>query len=92
MKPKILTTWFAHLKTKAEQQKFIEAVMNNNNNVVLRRLYKILQNDLKDLEKKQCSEDAYLNSSWPYLMAHMNGEKQYIKKLIDLLEFTQGPE
>lgn len=91
-RPKILTLWFAHLKTKVEQEKFTEAVFNNYNNVVLRRLYDILKKDLSDIDKRQSTEDAYTNASWPYLMAHMNGEKQSLKKLIDLLEFTQEKE
>ncbi len=90
-KAKLLTLWFNHLKTKDEQDRFQEAVWNNYNNVVVKRLYSIIEKNIEELDRKSSSHEAYTNTAWPYLQAHINGEKEAYKKLLDLLEFTQTP-
>lgn len=85
---KLVTHWFAHLKTKDEQSKFVETLLNHSTDIVLRRLYLILVNLLEDLERKETTEESYTNSAWPYKQAHINGQKETLRKILDLLNFV----
>lgn len=77
--------WVKHLKSEEERKSFEEAVRHDT--LVLGRLLEILEEKVKDLDQKETSLSAYDSPSWAYKQAHMNGMKQGLTAVKNLLSF-----
>lgn len=51
-----------------------------------RRIRELLQERLDFLERKENTDRAYENPSWPYYQADINGSKREVKYLLSLLD------
>ena len=80
----LATVWTSHIKDSEKKKGFEETVRNST--VALGRLKEIL------IEEDKALSNASLKSpngdpSWAFTQAHISGERNRIKKLLDLLSF-----
>lgn len=81
----MLTVWTKNLKTTEEQDNFNNQLLGAR--PVLQRLYEMLDEKDKELDRSERTQKAYENPNWAYLQAHRNGYAgalQFIKELINL--------
>lgn len=67
-----------------EKQEFIQVL--GKSVWLTRRIRELLQERLDFLERKETSDKAYENPSWPYLQADTNGGKREVKYLLSLFD------
>lgn len=82
-KRKIPLTWVKHLKDKQEQQDLEDLLRNTTR--VLSRLRDIL-NEMEE-STQRVREIDYNDPSWSHRQAHLNGERDAIRKIKDLINF-----
>jgi len=86
------TLWTKHLSSKEDQKNFTDAVYNNNNNVVLLRLRKLIKEDYEATVKQSFSKQNYASPAWAAQQADYNGTLRTLKELLDLLSFLEDPK
>lgn len=79
--------WTNHLNTPEKKQEFEKSLRNDV--LVMTRLKGILDKHLEVIKEKEASLSSYDSPSWPYLQAHLNGKKDEIQKLLQLLNFLK---
>jgi hypothetical protein len=79
------TIWFDPKWTAEERDNHKRGLAND---VYLRQLREILEDELRELERKEITPD-YTSPSWSHLQAHRNGDKYRLIKILDLLNFEQ---
>lgn len=85
-KPKGLSLeWTKHLKTPEEKKQLEESIRHDT--YVLGRLLEIIEDKIKDLDQGEISLASYDNPSWAYKQAHMNGTRQGLTTVKNLLSF-----
>tara|TARA_Y100001963_G_C6789717_1_gene454806 strand:- start:59 stop:313 length:255 start_codon:yes stop_codon:yes gene_type:complete len=76
----IKTEWLKGVNDPKEREK--EKKIIENSNFLLDKLKEICYNKLTELENVNKSD--YDNPSWAYKQAHVNGEKQAYRSIIEL--------
>lgn len=79
------TKWTQHLKDDEEKARFRNQVFSAK--PVLERLYSILEEQEKSLDRNEIDPTSFSNPNWAYLQAFKNGDRfrlNYLKTLIDL--------
>ena len=77
-------SWIKHLKTKEDQQSFIDNLAGN---PVVARLVEILEAKLA--ERDTFKEMDYSSPSWAYLAADRNGYTRAINEVVTLLQIKE---
>lgn len=77
--------WTKHISNEDAKEDFAKVVYNST--VVLMRLRDMLTEYEKELARIEVKSDSYENSAWCFKQAHINGRKQELKRLKDLLSF-----
>lgn len=85
MTDKVKLVWISHLKDKDEKERFKKSVLSQQD--VWERLEEILADRLENLGPDIRD---YENPSWAYRQAHINGYKEAIFELLELLPLTEG--
>jgi acetolactate synthase small subunit len=73
--------------TKEDRAGFKEVLFNNTSNLVLTRLREIIKQRGDNLDNIKLG--TYDDSSWSHKQAHINGARQTLKEIEDLLSFTE---
>lgn len=81
------TRWTQRLKTQDQKEKFLQALKNDT--LVLGRLREIIEEDIAALSRREVRMDSYDSPSWAFRQAHLNGVKQTLHGLRDLLSFLR---
>lgn len=81
------TRWTQQLKSPEEKEKFLSALLNDT--LVLGRLRDIIEEDIAALSRREVRSDSYDSPAWAYKQAHLNGVKQALYGLRDLLSFLK---
>lgn len=79
--------WIKHLPQ--ERQKDFESILRNSS-LLFARLNEITTEWERALDADDTTKPQYSSPAWAYLQAHKNGNREMIKKLKDLISFTQG--
>lgn len=79
--------WTQHLPERHEQEKFKELLVADE--VILGRLYAIIEEYEKSLDTNDGSLEEYLNPAWPYLKADRIGERRGLNKIKQLISFIK---
>lgn len=69
--------WTQHLKTDEEKESFKKEIYSAKG--VLERLTNIIREDEEMLERAEADQRTYNVPAWPYLQAHRNGTRQYMR-------------
>lgn len=69
--------WTQHLNTEEEKDKFKKEILSAR--TVLDRLTTIIREDEEQLDRSESDIRAYNVAAWPYLQAHKNGTRQYMR-------------
>ena len=86
----ISSKWVQHLQTPHEREEFKNFLLRDE--VVLGRLYAILEDFEKELDQRDFSIEEYNSPAFPYLKADRNGERRAISKIKQLLQFINRQE
>jgi hypothetical protein len=78
----VQTRWFQDLP-KSEQEDFKKLVLGSQK--VLDKLRKICYNTLKDGDQVKTND--YDSPSWAYKQAHLNGRREALEEIIQLISF-----
>lgn len=81
------TRWTQHLKSKEQQERFLQALKNDT--LVLGRLRDIIEEEIEAVGRREVRSDSYDSPSWAYQQAHYNGVRQQLLALRDLLSFLR---
>jgi len=79
------TKWTQHLKDDEEKKRFQNQIWSAK--PVLDRVYAILEEQEKGLDRSEIDPGSFENANWAYLQAFKNGDRfrlNYLKQLIDL--------
>lgn len=82
---KVKLAWISHLKDKDDREAFKKRLLSCSD--VFERLEAILVDKLNSLEPDIKDYDS---PSWAYRQAHINGMKEVLFDLIDILPLTEG--
>lgn len=82
---KVNLIWVKDLKNEEERTKFKETVLNSQK--VLDKLREIVYNMSIDRERVKSTD--YDSPSWAYKQAHLNGEQEAYRKVIEILTFNK---
>ena len=82
------TLWFTDIRSKEDQEQFIQYLSSQSDNRCLVRLKHIISNRRASLENSERNPEIYRDNSWAYLQAHNNGARQALKLIEDLLNFV----
>ena len=77
--------WTKHLKTEAEKKEFEASVRHDT--LVLGRLLEIIEDKINSLDREEITPSSYENSAWAYKQAHINGTRQGLTTVKNLLSF-----
>jgi hypothetical protein len=80
----LATVWTAHVKEADKKKSFEDAVRNST--VALGRLKEILLEEDKALSNSSLKSPTG-DPSWAFTQAHISGERNRIKKILDLISF-----
>jgi hypothetical protein len=83
MKP-LAINWTKHLSE--ERKEDFEKTLRNNT-LIFDRLKAILEEWDTDILNMQTTKSQYGSPSWAALQAHLNGNREMLKKLKDLISF-----
>lgn len=78
------TVWFKNTKTEVEREDLKRGLLNNS---YLQLLKELLEDELRDLDRKETNPVDYSQASWSHLQAHRNGYRQHLMQTLHLLEF-----
>lgn len=81
----LLTVWTKNIEKAEDKKKFEEALRNDT--LILGRLREILQEKNKLAENQEISPKLFDDPNWAYKQAYINGYKQGMKQVDDLLKF-----
>jgi len=77
--------WFHHIKDETLKQKFKEDFGNFINGPFVKRLHDLIEQELKDLEASELNIEDYKDTSWSHRQAHINGARQALKHIKELI-------
>ncbi len=79
----MLTRWTQHLQDPQEKETFKTDIKSSRR--VLERLYDMIEEDEKALDRSEVNPAGYNEPSWAYHQAHKNGLRQYINQMKTIL-------
>jgi hypothetical protein len=82
---KLLAVWTSEIKDPALKAKFQEGVRSQLSGAVFKKLRLIIEQELRALDQKERSTNQYEHAAWPYYQAHMNGQRDALKLVMDLI-------
>ena len=80
----VASDWIKHLGTEEERKEFAKSVSGASH--VLERLADIIDEKIAGLDHEEMSSKSYENPSWAYKQAHINGERNGLTKIKNLLQ------
>ena len=83
----ISTEWLQAIP-KEDRDNFKGLLLNHNNNAILIRLRELVEQRRNQLD--HVSLGTYDDNSWSHKQAHINGVRQALDDIKDLLSFTKG--
>lgn len=78
--------WTKHLRDPKEKKEFERIVKAST--ILLSRLNDILSEYEKEISKQELKLDSYDSPSWSHKQAHLNGRRQSINRIKDLIPTT----
>jgi hypothetical protein len=83
MQRKLSADWTKHLRDSKEKKEF-EAVVKSSS-FLLKRLFDILSEYENEIDKMEMKLDAYDSPSWACKQAHLNGRRQSLHRIKELV-------
>lgn len=78
--------WTAHLQDPERREEFRKLL--NNSTTVFSRLLQILEEEERNIERKENSPDDFSDPSWSHKQAFRNGDRSRLQRIKDLLSFV----
>lgn len=78
--------WYQGLEDK---ELFEKTLYNNNDNLVLKQLVKILKTKLDAVENKERTLEQFKDPNWAFKQAYHNGSNNAYQTILDLLVFVR---
>lgn len=80
------TEWVNHFNSEGENKdKFVQAIKASK--TMQERLLQILEDKLREIDNRECTEEDFKDPNWSEKQAFRNGRKTELKRLIQLLTF-----
>jgi aspartyl aminopeptidase len=76
-------------RNKSEQDRFNQFLAQTLNGPVVERLKEILERELELLSSQETSLTSYDKAAWAYRQAHLNGKREALKMVIDLITIKE---
>lgn len=86
---KLSTLWTQNLRSTEARKALEQKILSSYRDATLVRLKEIIDLKLQELNSKEISPAVFDNLNWAYTQAHINGQKQTLTTLADLLEFVE---
>lgn len=80
--------WTSHIKDPVKKKEFEDLLFNST--TILNRLSDVLRSKGLSLARVEGNMEEYDNPSWAFKQAHVNGRKQELKTVLQLITFDRG--
>lgn len=80
----MISKWTQHLTNPEEKQRFEQSILGARH--VLERLGQIVDEELSNLDQKECNVKVFEQPNWEYRQAHMLGYRAFARVMKTILD------